>query len=336
MTATTDAATDPGVLAPLKTWSHLATRRRKPSEYEIVSTNLLYNTRPGSAAPYELDPDVFMNRWYREHRDGSGLQHADWNSFRDPDELVYRTYNMLQDGQETYVFGLFDQFDEREHDESLDPSWVADLAAVYTPGRYLFHTLQMASAYLQQMSPASTITNCAAFQAADSMRWLSHTAYRTKELSLAYPDAGFGTGERAQWEGHAAWQGFRELMERVLTTWDWTEAFVALNLVAKPAIEEAVLRQLGNTARHQGDILLGMLTDAQLIDADRHRRWAAALVKLVSTVPANVEQLQQWLSVWVPRADTAIEAFCAGLPDGSDAAPRVIGAAADVRRSLGV
>lgn len=27
-------------LKPLKTWSHLATRRRKPSEYEIVSTNL--------------------------------------------------------------------------------------------------------------------------------------------------------------------------------------------------------------------------------------------------------------------------------------------------------
>ena len=58
-------------------------------------------------------------------------------------------------------------------------------------------------------------------------------------------------------------------MEQVLVTWDWTEAFVALNLIAKPAIEEAVLRQLGDTARHQGDMLLGMLTDAQLVDADR-------------------------------------------------------------------
>lgn len=328
--------TDSGVLPPLKTWSHLASRRRKPSEYEIVSTNLLYNTRPGAAAPYELDPDVFMNRWYREHRDGGGLQHPDWNSFRDPDELVYRAYNMLQDGQETYVFGLFDQFDERQHDESLDPSWVDDLAILYTPCRYLFHTLQMASVYLQQMSPASTITNCAAFQAADSMRWLSHTAYRTKELSLTYPAAGFGDGERAHWEGHPAWQGFRELMERVLTTWDWTEAFVALNLVAKPAVEEAVLRQLGNTARHQGDILLGMLTDAQLIDADRHRRWAGALVKLVSTDPANTEQLQSWLSVWVPRANDAIDAFCSALPDSPDAAARATGAADDVRRSLGV
>ena len=31
------------VLKPLKTWSHLAARRRKPIEYEIVSPNLHYN-----------------------------------------------------------------------------------------------------------------------------------------------------------------------------------------------------------------------------------------------------------------------------------------------------
>ena len=29
---------------PLKTWSHLAGKRRRPSEYEIVSTNLLWST----------------------------------------------------------------------------------------------------------------------------------------------------------------------------------------------------------------------------------------------------------------------------------------------------
>ena len=67
--------TDTGVLQPLKTWSHLAGRRRKPSEYEIVSTNLLYNTRP-DAPPYEVDPNVFMNRWYIEHRDGSVARYA--------------------------------------------------------------------------------------------------------------------------------------------------------------------------------------------------------------------------------------------------------------------
>lgn len=107
------------VLKPLKTWSHLAGRRRKPSEYEIVSVGLHYSDRDAEA-PFELDPNMFMARWYKEHRNASPLKHDDWNAFRDPDELVYRTYNMLQDGQETYVFGLLDQFNEREHDKALE------------------------------------------------------------------------------------------------------------------------------------------------------------------------------------------------------------------------
>ncbi|KJS30202.1 MAG: toluene monooxygenase [Pseudomonas sp. CO183] len=321
------------VLKPLKTWSHLAERRRKPSEYEIVTTNLLYNDRDPNA-PYETDPELFMNRWYKKYRNASPLQHDDWNAFRDPDELVYRTYNMLQDGQETYVFGLFDQFNEREHDKSLDAHWAGSLARVYTPARYLFHTLQMASVYLQQMSPASTITNCAAFQAADSLRWLSHTAYRTKELSLTFDDKGFGKDERHYWENDKAWQGFRELMEKVLTTWDWGEAFVALNLVAKPAIEEAVLRKLGESARHNNDTLLGMVTDAELLDATRHRRWASALVKMTLDKQGNAEAIKGWIAKWEPLADKAIDAYCAALSDAPNAAADAKNASRDFRRSL--
>ncbi len=321
------------VLKPLKTWSHLAKRRRKPSEYEIVSVNILYNTRDPNA-PYDLDPNLPMNRWYKQYRNDSLLQHDDWNAFRDPDELVYRTYNMLQDGQETYVFGLFNQFNEREHDKALEPQWAGTLARLYTPARYLFHTLQMASAYIQQMSPASTITNCAAFQAADSMRWLSHTAYRTKELSLTFTSKGLGEDERKYWEDDAAWQGFRVLMEQVLTTWDWGEAFVALNLVAKPAIEEAVLRKLGEAGRHNGDTLLGMLTDSQLLDAARHRRWATALVKMTLEKSGNAEVIKQWIAKWEPLADQAIDAFCAAMPEVPDAAADAKSATRDFRRSL--
>jgi toluene monooxygenase system protein E len=323
------------VLKPLKTWSHLAARRRKPSEYEIVSANLLYNTRDPNA-PYELSPDMFMNRWYKEHRDASPLKHPDWNAFRDPDELVYRTYNMLQDGQEGYVYGLFNQFNDREHDKALTPEWAGMLVQVYSPCRYLFHTVQMTSAYLQQISPASTITNCAAFQAADALRWLSHTAYRTKELSLTFPGHGFGADERRHWEEDAAWQGFRELMERVLTAWDWGECFVALNLVAKPAIEEATLRKLGEAARHNSDTLLGMLTDAQLLDAARHRRWTTALVKMALAAPGNAEAMQRWVAKWEPLADAAIDAYCAALPDVQSGAANAKAATREFRRSLGL
>ena len=323
------------VLKPLKTWSHLAARRRKPSEYEIVSANLHYNDRDANA-PYELSPDMFMNTWYKKNTFGTALKHDDWNAFRDPDEVVYRTYNLMQDGQETYVFGLFDQFNQREHDHLLDARWAGSLARFYTPARYLFHTVQMASAYVGQVSPASTITNCNYFQMADSFRWLSHTAYRTKELSTVFTDKGFGADERQYWENDPVWQGFREMMEKVLTVWDWGEAIIALNLVAKPAIEEAVLRKLGESARHNGDTLLGLITDAQLIDSDRHRRWLSAFMKMALETPGNRELIQGWVAKWEPLADKAIEAYCGALPDLPNGAGDAKAATRAFRRSLGL
>jgi toluene monooxygenase system protein E len=272
----------------LKTWSYLSGARRRPSEYEVVSTGLHYHTIDPDN-PWELDRNIPMAEWYRVHRNQSPLKHNDWDAFRDPDAMIYRTYNILQDGQENYVHGLFDQFSDRGHDEMLEPEWVQCLATSYTPVRYLFHALQMGSAYIHQMAPASTITNCATYATADHLRWLTHTAYRTRELANTFPTHGFGEQERAIWEADERWQGFRELIERALVAWDWAESFTVFMLVAKPAIEETVLFHFGDLARANGDTLLGMLTQAQMRDAERHRRWTSALVSMALQTDGNRE-----------------------------------------------
>ena len=298
-------------LRPLKTWSHLAGQRRRPSEYEIVSTNLLWSTDDDT--PWVLAPEVPMNKWYMKYRDSSPLKHKDWNAFRDPDELVYRTYNILQDGQEAYVDGLLDDHNSNGYDEQLSPEWLEKLALLYTPGRYLMHGCQMSSAYLVQIAPASTIINCALLQTADQLRWVSRIAYRTKELSMVAPEKGFAESERAYWENHEAWQGFRELIERILSTYDWGEHFVALNLVLKPAIDQAFISQLGKLARKNGDGLLGLLLDAQSTDSKRSERWTKALVDFILHEDANRKVLNQWLSKWAPIGETAIESYCFAL-----------------------
>lgn len=323
------AANEP--LKPLKTWSHLSGRRRKPSEYDIVSTNLHYSTN-NPDAPFELDPNFAMAQWFKVNRNGSPLTHPNWNGYKDPDETVYRTYNILQDGQETYVFGLLDQFSDREHDKALDATWAGSLARLYTPSRYPFHAVQMMSAYLCQMAPASTISNCATYQAADSLRWLTHTAYRTKELEGTFANIGFARDEKRYWETDPAWQGIRELVEKAMIAWDWGESFVALNLILKPALEEAVLGALGDSARHNGDTLLGLLTDAQLLDAARHRRWASALVAHALDVPENMQVLQHWIGKWLPLADKAIAAYCMHLPDSPGATEKAQAAVRDFHR----
>lgn len=297
---------------PLKTWSHLAKNRKRPSEYEVVSTNLLWST--DDKIPWALSADTPMNKWYLKYREGSPLQHHDWNAFRDPEQLIYRTYNIMQDGQEAYVDGLLNEYNENEHDKSLTEEWLRTLSVHYTPGRYPLHAIQMGSAYLVQMVPASTIENCAMFQTADQLRWLSRLAYRTKELSISYPKLGFGANERACWQDHPAWKGFRELMERALVAYDWGEHFVALNLIAKPALDEVLVRQLGIIARNNGDSLLGQLADAQILDSNRSRRWSEALIKFICENDKNTEPLRAWLDKWWPYGEAAIDSYCESLP----------------------
>ena len=234
-------STEPPTMRPLKTWSSLQDKKKRPREYDIVARRAVYNTREPDMA-LELDPDVPMNEWFRRYRRDGSLQHPDWDTFTDPDQLTYRMYVASQDHQESYVDGLLAEYCRIDHDSRLDPTWIAMLQRFYTPGRYILHAQQMWAAYIAMMAPASTLVNCVGFQAADALRWLSRTAYRTAELKRTRPDDGFGRAERRIWEDDPAWQGFREVVERLLTTFDWGEALVAMNVVVKPGIDECYLR----------------------------------------------------------------------------------------------
>ncbi|MFA5122593.1 2Fe-2S iron-sulfur cluster-binding protein [Zavarzinia sp.] len=88
--------------------------------------------------------------------------------------------------------------------------------------------------------------------------------------------------------------------------------------------------------RDNGDMLLGLLTDAQLLDAERHRRWAAALVKMALETEGNRDVLAGWLAKWVPLGEAAIDAYCTHLPDARDTAALARAAAADFRTNIGL
>ena len=118
----------------MKTWSKLAKNKRRPSEYEIVATNLQTRHRHRDSA-YELSPapDLPMNEWYRKNVFDSPLQHDDWEEFRDPDALIYRVYTRSQDSQEEYIDGLLNEHNEIGFDTELQPEWLDTLEMLYTP-----------------------------------------------------------------------------------------------------------------------------------------------------------------------------------------------------------
>ncbi len=319
----------------MKTWSKLAANRRRPSEYEIVATNLQTRHRHRDSA-YELSPapGLPMNEWYRKNVFDSALQHDDWEEFRDPDALIYRVYTRSQDSQEEYVDGLLNEHNEIGYDAELQPEWLDTLEKLYTPRRYLQAALQMSAAYIVQIAPASTITSCAGFQEGDEFRWLQRLAYRTRELEIAHPGRGFGKTERENWEREPAFQGLRELMEKVLVTYDYGESFTAANLVAKPAADET-LRELAATARRFSDPLLALLADNQLRDSDRSRRWSAELVRFCTQAKAeNKAVIRDWIDQWMPLAVSAVSTWCEALPESQGSADAVVSRMRAWHRSL--
>ncbi|MEP7300777.1 MAG: toluene hydroxylase [Caldimonas sp.] len=290
----------------VKTWSSFGQLGRKPNEYEIV-THAMNHTI--GATPLEMGPEVHGNRWLLRHRDGIALKAAKLDVFRDPDQMTYRKYTQAMDEQETYIDGLLQHYGEVRHsDRDLSPAALELLASAMTPARYLGHGLQMISAYVQQLAHSSYLANCAAFQTADQLRRVQRVAYRTRQLADAFPERGFGAGERQVWEGDADWQPAREAIEKLMLAYDWDEAFVGLNLVVKPVADALFLKAFAGIARENGDELDALLAENLYLDSQRSRRWTIdACRALVQADAGNAAVLRERLAQWRPYGQKIIE-----------------------------
>jgi hypothetical protein len=286
---------------PLKTWSAFGNLGRRPSEYEIVTHKMNHTLRD---KPLEIGPDRHGNLWLTRRRDAAKFAVKDWDGFRDPDQLTYRKYVTSQDDSETYLDGMLQEFDRAGRAETA----LDFLQACLTPSRYLAHGLQMMSAYLQQLAPSTYVGNCAAFQTADHLRRVQRVAYRTKQLDRSCPERLFGKTERAAWEEAPEWQGLRKAIERLLVTFDWDEAFVGLNLVVKPLADELTLRQFAVVAGRLDTELDALVANNLFLDAERSRRWTAALIRFaIAEDSANRAHLDALVAKWRPLADEISE-----------------------------
>ena len=317
----TDKVAQPRVRSRgLKTWSAFGNLGRRPTEYEVLTHNL--NHTAIGKTPLEMGPDVWGNRWLREHRDSIALVVDDWDNFRDPAQMTYGTYVAQQDDQETYVEGLLERFDADGYDQHLSAEALDLLARVVTPTRYVAHCQQMLSAYVQQLAISSYIANCAMFQAADELRRVQIIAYRTTQLKFTHPDRGFGANEKAVWTGDVNWQPIRSAFEHALVEFDWDRAFVATNLVTKAIADEIFLVQASRQLARVDAKMDELITDNLWRDAQRSRQWTAELVKFLDEANVNNRSiLQGHLDAWSERAQSMIEAGARVIetPSGDDA-----------------
>lgn len=284
-----------------KTYSHFQKLGRIPSEYEVVSSKLTYNTEG-----FALQTPV--TEWYDKYRDASPLTCSDWERFSDPRQTIYRRYCEIQFRQETYLDFVLERIEADGFDQTLSEQWLKVLQLILGPCRFPVHGMQMIAAYFSHLAPSSRITNCAAFQAGDEMRLIQRLAYRVTQLKKSR--GGFGEGDRATWEDHPVWQPLRACIERMLITWDWAEAFVALNVVLKPMFESLYFIELAELAVANGDTRLSDFLYSFTQDAAWHRDWTRTLVRTaLDDNPANHAVVQGWVDKWFPVARAAIEGF---------------------------
>jgi len=309
---------------PLKTWSIAGDTRRKPTEYEAVTGRFHYhfNRKP---APFDLDPNAPINRWYLKYREGSPLQAEDWEGFRDPAALNYRRYIALQHDREIYAEGVVDHYEALDEDGRFDTQWVDTLTRVYVPARYLLHVLQITSLYVGQVAPSAYITNAAFFQAADELRALQWVAYRAKSLSLTHgPALANSEQTRRVWENDPLWQPARETLERLLLAYDWGEAFVALNLAVKPALDALFKEAFVELANANGDGLTAALLQESRVDTTRNQAWHVALARYaINANPANRGVIDGWVDKWRPLAERAVAGLADAFPDPAATRARV-------------
>jgi toluene monooxygenase system protein E len=315
---------------PLRTYSHLAGAGVVPSEYQIVSSRLLYHPTRG------FETNVPMTSWYQRHQRDGRLQCPDWELFADPRATTYASYTALSARHEVYLDDLVASAQGAAGAVDVsDPT----SEALLPPLRYVWHGFQMIAAYVGQMAPAGRITLVALFQAGDEMRRVHRVAQHMGQLREIRP--GFGDTAMQQWTLLPAWQPLREVIERALVAYDWGEAFVALCLAIKPCIDELTLGQNAALARQRGDYVLAETLASFAQDGVWHRSWAAQLVALMLQPgphqASNRAALTAWLGHWLPRARAATASIAPLLgAAGPAAATRAEDAVAIWLRDLGL
>jgi toluene monooxygenase system protein E len=281
-----------------RTYWHLQARGRVPQPYEIVTSKLLYHHERGFELPTPVA--AWMQRYGAESRLRGSLE-----AFRDPRATTYARYVELQAEQESFVEQLFAGAEDAGYDAGLSPAWLDVLEAVLPVLRYPSHALHMLAAYVAQLAPEGRVVVAGAFQAADELRRLQHLAHRMRQLQERR--AGFGQVAREQWQNHCAWQPLRQVLERLLVTYDFGEALAALALVVKPALDQLFMVEFAALALARGDRLFADLAHSLERDCRWQRDWSDALVRAaLAEHPDNAAPLREWVARWWPPLEAAL------------------------------
>jgi toluene monooxygenase system protein E len=269
---------------------------RKPTDYRVTSTALLYYPARG----FEVETPV--GRHYVTYQKNGQLRSSRWDDFEDPAQTTYSSYVAERRDQEAFLDRLLERPIEPVSNE-LRP-----LLGLVSALRFPLHGLQMVAAYVGALAPSGRITIAAAFQAADELRriqrlcqWLSRSGVPAAQLDAL---------GREQWQQSPAFQPLRRLIEQLLVTYDWGEALMALNGVVKPILDRLWFEHLAGVAERHHDEVLEKILSSLGDDGHWHEAWFIDFSRLaLASEPGNADVLQRVVGEYWPLVARATQAL---------------------------
>lgn len=273
---------------------------KRLSEYEALTRFTQWK------APYHIEGETPRLKVWSD--DSTLLRCSDWDSYRAPDKLYYRTYTTRQARAGRSVATAFDFAQKDKQLAGVDPARVDLLRNIVGVLQYPDWGLCIVNQLTTRFALSSWIAGATSFAMFDELRH----AQLYGRLALAYSEHHDGFDDpRPAWMESARFQPTRRIIEELLATLDWGKAIVLANLVVEPLITAAAHSLLTTGSLAAGDGLTPFVCRSMEDDKVRHRESAVAFLRLLTDDPAHAEHNRALVSEWI--ADLLPQAYAAAV-----------------------
>jgi hypothetical protein len=286
--------------------------RRRTDVYEDVSAYMQWGETfrgrfpalPNEGANYHFPEDYKLGYW---DPGKTAWVSSQWEEFRDPSRLTYRSYIEAQSQSEQALESVLESSREANAFQRMEPEWVDALRGFFPSMRFAEWGVSMAHQFVGRFTISGLIANCAVLQSFDELRHTQRIAEVSRELDRTH--GGF-RNHREIWMEHERFQPLRQILELICVCRDWGEVVVATNVVLEPLLQPVLLSALRELGAPYSDAVLPHLAHSLAIDEERHTAWGVALAKMLGEESGeNVEATAGWVEQWLPLAEAAVEPF---------------------------
>jgi propane 2-monooxygenase small subunit len=228
-----------------------------------------------------------------------------WHEFRDPNEEWELTLYRYNSNVVRQVTQNVEAAKASKAFEQWNTNWVRFVEQHIGAWMHVDHGLGLyLYANANRRAPTNMHNNAISVNSMHRIRAAQDLALYN--LTLSEELEGFdGSAHLETWNNDPAWQGVRDVAERLTGIDDWCEAIFAANIVFEPLVGELFRSQLvQQAAPRNGDFVTPTVIGAAEYDfAERDLRYTTAMFDLLTTdrefADHNKAIMQDWASNWV-------------------------------------